>query len=58
MLLISLATLPSASEFFASTSEWSSPMFTDLLPFAMLAIGLFLGIALIYFIINALRKLF
>jgi len=49
-----LFTLPSASDLLASTSEYSSPMFNDMLPIAILAVGVFLGLFIIGFIIKTI----
>lgn len=52
--MLTLATLPSASSTLAQIGAYSSPLFDDLLPFAILAIGFFVGIFIIRFIIQAI----
>lgn len=56
MPLLSLATLPSSTTFLASVGEWSGSIFSDLLPFAIYAIGIILGVGLIAFIIFIIFK--
>jgi len=54
--------LPTATTIFASTSAYSSPTFTEFIPFAYLAIGFTVGsmivVAIAYWIINAVSALF
>lgn len=56
--MYSLATLPSATTLIASTSEWSSPIFNDLLPFAIVIIGIALGVGLVLLLIKGLTSIF
>lgn len=58
MPFLSLAVLPSSTTFLADIGEWSSPIFSDLLPFGTFAIGVILGVALIGFIIAAVAGVF
>lgn len=58
MPFLSLAVLPSSTSFLADVSEWSSPIFSDLLPFAIFAIGFILGIALVAFLPAIVGKIF
>jgi len=51
-----LATLPSSTTFLASIGDWSSSIFTDLLPFATLAVGVVLGLGLLSFVIVAFSR--
>lgn len=51
-----LATLPSGTQALASVGEYSSPLFTDLLPFAFFGGGIFLGLGLIAFIILIIAR--
>lgn len=55
-LMSVIATLPSSTQFIASIGEWSSPLFNDLLPFGIFAIGILLGVGLISFIIIIVSK--
>lgn len=54
--MLSLATLPNPATFMTDIGAWSSPIFTDLLPFAVFAIGIILGFAFIRFIINTVSN--
>lgn len=58
MPFLSLVTLPSASTLLASSSDWSAPIFTDLLPFVYLAVGVFVAIGLLAFIPGIFAKVF
>lgn len=58
MFLFNLVSLPEPTDFLASTTEWSSPIFTDLLPFVYLAAGLAVGIGLVALIIHWFGGLF
>lgn len=57
MLMLTLATLPNPAEFMVSVGAWSSPLFSDLLPFATFAVGLILGVFLIGFVVRAVKNL-
>jgi len=50
-----LATLPSATSTLAQVGAWSSPIFDELWPFGVFAIGVFLGFFLIKYIIGLFR---
>lgn len=56
--MLTLATLPSASSMLADITDWSSPLFDALLPFAVFAIGVVFGIFLIRFIIKVVYQAF
>jgi len=47
-----LFTVPDATTSLASISEWSSPLFTEFWPYAMIAIGIFLGIWGVKFVVS------
>jgi len=51
-------TLPSFSEFSSSTSEWSNGMFNELLPFALMIIGITIGCLLLAGVIGWLIHAF
>jgi len=50
--MFALATLPNPGDMLTSVGVWSSPLFNDLLPFAIYAIGFIVGIFLVRFIIH------
>lgn len=58
MLYGLLATLPSGTSTLAGIGEYSSPLFEDLLPFALFAMGIIAGVALVGFLINIVRTAF
>jgi len=53
-----LFTLPDASTTLASVGAYSSPIMTDLLPIAILGIGVFLGFFIVQFLIGAVAGAF
>lgn len=53
-----LATLPSGTSTLAQIGAYSSPVFDDLLPFAVFAAGLIVGVALVAFIIVSVGRAF
>lgn len=50
--MLSLVTLPDPSDFFTEVSAWSTPVFDNLLPIAEWVIGIIIGVALIYLIVE------
>lgn len=54
-MLSVIATLPSATTTLNEAGAWSSVIVEDLWPFAMLAVGVFLGFGILMFIINAVK---
>lgn len=50
-----LATLPSATTTLAGIGEWSSPIFAELWPFGLMAMGVFLGFFIIRYVIGLFR---
>lgn len=51
-----LATVPSSTELMGQIGSYSAPLFSDLLPFAEFAIGIFVGAALVLFLIMAVSN--
>ncbi len=58
MPFLSLVTLPSASTFLSGAGDWSSPIFTDILPFIYFAVGVTLAFYLAKFLIHVVGSLF
>jgi hypothetical protein len=56
-LTTTFATLPSPAAMISGISDWSGPMFDALWPFALIAIGIFLGVFLVWFLINIFKNL-
>jgi len=54
-LFTTLVDLPNATDFLASTTDWSSPIFNALTPFLYLAVGIGIAIFLISWIIGFFR---
>lgn len=52
MNFLNLVTLPDATDFLASTTEWSSPIFTEFLPLLYLVCGLAIGIGVVAIIMH------
>lgn len=50
--MLNLITIPDPTDFLASTTEWSSPIFTEFLPIIYLAVGLAIGIGIVMMIIR------
>jgi len=57
-MFYNLVSLPNATEFLASTTDWASPIFSDLLPFVYVVGGLSIGVAIILFLIKAIKGAF
>jgi len=56
--MLALATLPNPADMMTSIGVWSSPLFTDLLPFALYAVGIMAGVFLITFLIEMAKSAF
>jgi len=52
MPLLSLFTLPTPTEFLASTSEYSAPVVTDFMPFIILILGITIGLGVVVLLIG------
>jgi len=58
MCLFNLVSLPTPTNFLASTTEWSSPVFSDFLPFIYLAGGIAVALGIVAMVIHWLAGLF
>jgi len=58
MLTTSFVDLPSATQFIASSTDWSSPIFDALKPFLWLIVGLSVAIGIFLLIIKAVGGIF
>jgi len=56
--MLTIITAPSATTTFSGISEWASPLFNDLWPFANIIIGVFVGIFIIGWLIRAISGAF
>jgi len=56
MIFGTLLTLPDASTTLAAVGDYSAPIFTDLLPFFYLAIGVFLGLFVVSWLIGLVAR--
>jgi len=56
MIMYALAVLPSPETMLADVGAWSGPVFSDLLPFAVYAIGIVLAFFLVRFLIGIFRQ--
>jgi len=52
----SLASLPDASTLLTDVGAYSSPIVTDLMPFVYFSVGIFLGFAILTFLIITVVK--
>jgi len=52
MIYGTLFTMPSATDIMASTSEYSSPLFTDFLPLIYLVLGVTLAVGLVIVLVS------
>lgn len=57
-MIFSLVTLPAASTTLGGIGEYASPIFSDLLPIAVLIIGVAFGFFVVSFLINAVMSAF
>jgi len=51
-----MVTLPTPAELIAGITSWASPMFTEVLPLAYYAIGLFAVACILLFMINSVER--
>jgi len=56
ILMLNLFTIPAATTTIAAISEYSSPWFTELLPVVYVAVGVFLGVSFLIFLINIIKN--
>ena len=56
--MLELVTLPAPSTFFTDVSAWSSPVFSNLLPIAEWVIGIIIGVAIIWLIVDVVAWAF
>lgn len=50
--MLTLATFPAPATLMTEVGSWSSPLFTDLLPFAYFGVGMILGGMLVRYIVD------
>jgi hypothetical protein len=51
-----LVNLPNPTDLFAVIGTWSSPLFSQLLPIALVVLGFFIGGSVVYFLIEGIMR--
>lgn len=57
-LTTTLVNVPEATSFFSSVSDWSSPVFDSILPVAYVIIGIIIGVAVIWILVDVVAWAF